>query len=220
MTVKGVFAGPPQLPGTDTFWVALVITISVVIATCVQPPPPDDPPVTTTVPPVTTTAPPDPPDPPPTSRPQDYIQWTCHASKPTCVDRFGWSRSLDIAYSVWRGERDLAYLHNSGGRYLKGGDRELIDMTSGELAGIIAAMESVNARGDRTIHRIETLQHRDFDPDPLAPWHRSQVRKDVATEMREELEEETDNYGTIAAEFPAVEGCDSIACKVDKLNEQ
>ena len=178
------------------------------------PPPPPPPPPTTT----TTTTPIDPPPPPPpVSRPQDYIQWTCHESKPRCTSRVAWGKSLDNAYAVWRGEQDLQYLHDHGQRFLKGGERELVDMTADQLVQVIAGMTEVNARGNRTIHRILTLQHRFFVADPLAPWHRSQVRKTVAKVMRDELEKETSEYAAIAVMFPQVVGCDSIRCKVRRL---
>ena len=90
-------------------------------------------------------------------------------------------------------------------------------MTSSELAEIIKVMEDVDARGNNTIHRIETLKHKNFDPDPLAPWHRGQVRKDVANKMQRELEEETKNYNRIADQFPDSPTCDAICCKIPEL---
>lgn len=173
---------------------------------------PDAPSSTTTsipAPASTTTAP---PEPPVSQKPQDYIQWSCHESKPTCRDRFDWVGQVDFAYTVWRGSWDLRSLLTRGRRYLKGGTDELVDMTPGELRTVIEKMELVNARGDRLIRRITTEKHRDFDEDPLAAWHRSQVRKDVARGMVNELVEQTDVYTLIAGAFPLVKGCDSLRC--------
>ena len=78
-------------------------------------------------------------------------------------------------------------------------------------------MAEVNARGDRLIFRIQTEQHREFDPDPLGEWHRSQVRKDVALAMMDELAGQTAIYAEIAAAFPGVQGCDSIKCKLEEV---
>lgn len=184
-------------------------------------PAPDPPLVTTTsvdagLP---TTTPPEPPD-PPTSRPQDYIQWTCHASKPRCIDRFKKARELDLAYHVDRGHRDLEYLRDRGRMFLKGGARALVDLTVDKLVLVINKMAHVDARGNRLIFRIENQQHRDFDANPLGDWHRSQVRVKRANAMRDELKAQTAIYGEIASSFPPVKGCDSIRCKVKKLKEQ
>jgi hypothetical protein len=89
-------------------------------------------------------------------------------------------------------------------------------MTVADLARVIARMSEADARGNRLIHRILTEQHRDFDPDPLGDWHRSQVRKDVATSLRDELSEQTGIYSEISSAFTLVQGCDSIRCKIER----
>ncbi len=187
--------------------------------------PPPDTSTTTTIPLSTTTIPPDPP--PPVARPQDYIQWSCHASKPRCKSRHRWNTELDEAYTEWRGHRDLLSLL-AAPEFLKGGARPFVDLTPGELELVIGRMEVVSARGDRLRWRIFSERHRDFDPDPLGDWHRSQVRKAVAGicapgicgGMRGELDEQTAIYGEIAAAFPAVPGCDSLRCRIDRMQGQ
>jgi hypothetical protein len=177
-----------------------------------KPPPPI---TTTTTAPVSTTTT---QKPPPSRRPQDYIQWTCHVSKPLCVDRHAWSLDVDLAYTEWRGHRDLAALR-ANPEFLKGGSRELVDLTPGELDLVIAHMESVDSRGTRLIFRILNERHRDFDSDPLGDWHRSQVRVDVAKEMRAELQAQTQVYTDIASAFPPSENCDSIACRIKEMSK-
>ena len=112
---------------------------------------------------------------------------------------------------------DLLYLLIHGTRFLRGGSRELLDLSTGELSAIIEKMITVNAVGDRLIHRILNEKHRFFDPSPLGEWHRSQVRRDVARAMHLDLNDETAIYGGIASAFPPVHGCDSIRCKVRRL---
>jgi hypothetical protein len=131
-----------------------------------------------------------------------YIPW---------IDRENWASRVDFAYTVWRGERDLASILTAHGRrYLRGGDRELLFQDEVELRVVIEKMTEVNARGDRLAHRILTERHR-FYP------NRSQVRKRVANDMIAELERETAKYAEIASRFPLVAGCDAIECKIRKL---
>lgn len=162
-----------------------------------------------------------PPPPPPATPPSAYIQWTCDASKPTCISRAEWGESLDRAYHAWRGHVDLLYLADHGQPYLKGGEKELVkDTTLAQLDAIVLEQFATDERGNRTIHRINTLKHRFFEEDPLAPWHRSQVRKDVATAMRNELHDATREHGEISEQLGDFPGCDSIRCKVKALNSE
>lgn len=169
-------------------------------------PPPPPPPTTTTI-----------VQPPPPLDPRPYIQWTCHESKLTCKDRQSWAKDIFEAYTEWRGDRDLEYLLTRGWQYLKGGNSELVDLSPDELAIIVERMKRTHTRGARLGWRIENEQHRDFDPDPLGAWHRSQVRKDVAKEMIAELKAESAVYGEIASAFPDTAECDTIKCKIENL---
>ena len=156
---------------------------------------------------------------PPAARPQNFIQWSCHQSKPTCTDRTDWAKGVDLAYTVWRGDRDLQYLLDPGRAYLRGGVMELVALSPGELRSVITTMREVAAKGDRLIFRILTEKHRDFDANQLGAWHRCQVRKSVAVDMRGELEAQSRIYGDIAAAFPFYRGCDSIRCWLQNATE-
>ncbi len=182
-----------------------------------EPPPPTT--TTTTQRPTTTTV-----KPPPSPDPKDYIQWSCHASKPRCKNRGVWAGELDAAYSEWRGHRDLLALL-AAPEFLKGGNRTLVDLTPVELELVIAKMKDVSARADKLEWRIVSERHRDFDPDPLGDWHRSQVRKAVAGicalgtcgGMHGELDKQTKVYTEIASAFPDMPGCDSLRCRIGKM---
>lgn len=157
-----------------------------------------------------------------TNNPKLYIVWRCEdpPEAPTCRDRFEWARSLDLAYTPHRGHRDLrSLLTEEGHRYLKDGDRQILDETPAELLEIIEQMELSHARSIRLQDRIVNQKHDPFDPRVGSDWHRSQVRKDVANAMRGRMEGETATYMALAHQFPQVPGCDTIGCKIVKWNE-
>lgn len=139
------------------------------------------------------------------ARPQDYIPW---------ATRDEWARKVDLAYTVWRGDRDLQTILDFGRCHLSDGSKATLDVDGPELEAIIAEMRDVRDEGDFLIHRIETDQHRFFDEGP--PWLRSQARKSRANEMVEALDEQTAIYAGISAQFGPVPGCDAIACKIGK----
>lgn len=138
------------------------------------------------------------------ARPQNYIPWG---------DRADWARRVDLAYTVWRGDRDLQKILDRGACYLAGGSLEVLDEDAAEMRALIAIMAGVRDEGDRLIWRIENAPHRFFDAGP--PWLRSQVRKSRADEMVDALDTQTRIHGTISARFGFVPGCDAIGCKID-----
>jgi hypothetical protein len=119
-----------------------------------------------------------------------------------------WIDKLANEYSVWRGEREYSEMlepkykdyvaKRIAGVYTFGGIRTLMRW----------AQES-HAKSQRLQHRIDKEIHRKFRD-------RSQVRKSVVNEMRDELKKRSEEYATVAALFPAVKGCDSIRCKLRK----
>ena len=91
-------------------------------------------------------------------------------------------------------------------------------MTLAQLDALVLEQFATDERGNRTIHRINTLKHRFFEEDQLADWHRSQVRKDVARAMRNELNDATAEHGEVNNQLGDFPLCDSIRCKVKALN--
>lgn len=138
-----------------------------------------------------------PPEPPPKREPSDYIPWQ---------DGEEWASRIDLAYTPWRGHRDLQYLADN----FTSDDADELGINQGQLQDIIDEMFDAHERGKRLEHRITHEQHKEFTD-------RSQVRKDIADEMIKELKEHSDIYYEIAARFPAVPGCDSIKCKLQKM---
>jgi hypothetical protein len=139
-------------------------------------------------------------------RPQLYIPWAA---------RDDWARKVDLAYTVWRGDRDLSSILEASGRcYLAGGARAILDEDAPALEAVIAEMAGVRDEGDAVIHRINTVKHRFFEHGD--PWLRSQVTKARANEMVGALEAQTAVYGAIAGRFPQVPGCDAIRCKIER----
>lgn len=123
-----------------------------------------------------------------------YIPWQ---------DRKEWARRLDLVYTVWRGEREYAAILQ---------DQKAVDRLPHSRKQIrqwmVDAQES-HAKSRRLQWRIVNERHRKFKD-------RSQVRKDVYNEMRDEMRIHTARYASIASLWPLVKGCDSIRCKIKK----
>lgn len=143
-----------------------------------------------------------PPDVPPTRKqPVDYIQWDM---------RDDWSDRVFFAYTIWRGHRDLEYLLDNLSFVHMRGLAPLVTKTS--LSVLIETMAAAHERQKRLSWRIENERHRDY-------VDRSQVRKSVAKEMINELNMLTREYGEIAALIPFHPDCDSIKCRIMKMQE-
>lgn len=134
------------------------------------------------------------PAPPPTNKPSDgrfatmYVPWD---------RREDWARKVDLAYTVWRGDRDLGYLLNRPDVMSKFG------INAAALRADILEMQTANADGNRLIWRIKNEMHRKFRD-------RSQVRKDVVNAMVDRLERLTERYNTWRNKFPFGPEYDSI----------
>jgi hypothetical protein len=140
---------------------------------------------------------PDIPEPPPVKRPTDYIPWD---------DREEWAARVDLAYTPWRGHRDLQYLHD----HYTDDDEQELGISRDQLKAIIVTMSEAHVEGGKLAHRINTEKHREFAD-------RSQVRKVIANDAIKELKQLTAVYSDIASRFPDVPGCDSIRCKLKKM---
>lgn len=134
------------------------------------------------------------PPPPPTNKPSDgrfatmYVPWD---------RRDEWAQKVDLAYTVWRGDRDLGYLLSRGDVMRKFG------IDAAKLRADILEMQKVNAEGDTLIYRIQSEQHRKFRD-------RSQVRKDVVNAMVDKLNALTERYDYWRNKFPFGPEYDSI----------
>ena len=120
-----------------------------------------------------------------------------------------WVAKLFHAYSVWRGEREYGALLRDGNEYFKGGAKELLPYTEVQIRQFMGDAIDAHARSERLQWRIENEEHRAFED-------RMQVKKSKVNQMYHELLAITDQYHRVAAHFPHVRGCDSIACKLEK----
>jgi hypothetical protein len=139
--------------------------------------------------------PPDPePDPDPPKKPVQYIPWDL---------RQIWADTVDNAYSLYRGHRDLAYLAAYGTEYLKGGSKQLIPLTTAEIQDKIDYMFALHQESQRLQYRIVKEKHRKYEG-------RSQVRKDVANALIARLRDATADYNSVRSYIPNGDNYDSI----------
>lgn len=144
---------------------------------------------------------PDLPDPPVVRNPKDYVQWDL---------REEWATKIELAYTPWRGDRDLDYLLQFGSAFLKGGAEEIVPLTRVELQEIVNTMVDVALSGQRLKHRVLTERHVEF-------LDRGQVRKSVVNDMVQELVVQSRIYGSISDLFPLSSVCDTIKCKIQNF---